>query len=75
VSKDEDYRNNAFDTLKLAERASSLADKLRLLQLAEGWMNLADRAQGLTRRFRNPSAPPEVHPLIESTLKDPREEA
>ena len=71
MSKDQDYRDNAFDTLKLAERASSLADKVRLLQLAEAWMNLADRAQEMARRVRK--VPTQLHPLVRSILKDPRE--
>jgi hypothetical protein len=72
VTKDEEYRNDAFDTLKLAERAGSLADKLRLLQLAEAWMNLADRAEEIARRFRWRAPAGEIHPLIRKKLKDPR---
>jgi hypothetical protein len=44
VSKEQDYRNNARDSFRLAERAASTSDKLRLLKLAEAWMSLADRA-------------------------------
>jgi hypothetical protein len=75
VSKDEEYRNNAFDSLHLAERAETLADRLRLLQLAEAWVNLADRAQEMARRFRRTPASLQVHPLVREMLKDPRDQA
>jgi hypothetical protein len=64
VSKDEEYRNNAFDSLRLAERAVSLVDKLRLLHLAELWVDLADRVDATPLRLRiAPSSdvdPPQV---------------
>jgi hypothetical protein len=75
MSKEEDYRNNAFDSLRLAERARAASDKLRLLKLAEGWMNLADRAEDLARRFRKRVPTGELHPLITNTLKDPCDQA
>jgi len=74
VSKDEEYRNNAFDSLHLAERAETLADRLRLLQLADAWVNLADRAQEMARRFRRTPAT-QVHPLVREMLMDPRDQA
>jgi hypothetical protein len=51
VSKQQDYRNNARDSFRLAERAASTSDKLRLLNLAEAWMSLADRAEKLASRL------------------------
>ena len=51
MSKEADYRNNALDSLRLAERAREAGDKLRLLKLAEAWMALADRAEDVRRRF------------------------
>ena len=65
VSKDEEYRVNAMNTLWLAERASSAADKVRLLELAESWMVLADRARSQAHRLRKRS---DVHPLIRQKI-------
>jgi hypothetical protein len=75
VSKSEDYRKNAFDALKLVERAGSLGDRLRLLRLAEAWMNLADRAEEIARRFRKRPLSGELHPLIRKRMKDPPDQA
>jgi hypothetical protein len=49
MSKEDDYRRNAADAVELANRAASSSDKSRLLALAEGWLDLADRAH---RRLR-----------------------
>jgi hypothetical protein len=48
VSKEDDYRRNAADTLDLARRAPTSADKARLIGLAEAWLNLAERVQRTT---------------------------
>ena len=63
VSKDDEYRANAVNSLVLAERASSAANKVRLLQLAESWMVLADRARSRGMGQRN-----DIHPLIQQKL-------
>ncbi|HLH92551.1 MAG TPA: hypothetical protein VKX28_29330 [Xanthobacteraceae bacterium] len=65
MSKDEEYTVNAMNTLWLAERASSAADRVRLLELAESWMVLADRARSRTHRARKRN---DVHPLIRQKL-------
>jgi hypothetical protein len=65
VSKDEEYKVNAVNTLWLAERASSVAHKVRLLELAESWMALADRSRSHTHRLRKRS---DTHPLIRQKL-------
>ena len=65
MSKDEEYRVNAMNTLWLAERAGSAADRVRLLELAESWMVLADRAQLHAQRARRRN---DVHPLIRQKL-------
>jgi hypothetical protein len=75
VSKNEDYRKNAFDTLKLVERARSLGDRLRLLRLAEAWVNLADRAEEIARQFRKTPLSSELHPLIRKRMKNPPDQA
>jgi hypothetical protein len=65
MSKENDYRRNAADTMQLAQRASSNEDKGRLLKLAEAWLNLADRACITARRSRRPSV---LHPLVRKKL-------
>jgi hypothetical protein len=51
MTKEDDYRINAAKTIELASRANSSADKGHLLSLAEKWLDLADRAHRLTKRF------------------------
>jgi hypothetical protein len=48
MTKEADYRANAANSIELANRASSMIDKGRLLELAEKWLDLADRAHRLT---------------------------
>ena len=67
MTKHTQYRVNAANSIELANRASSMSDKGRLLELAEKWLDLADRAERLRRRFR-PS--PWQHPLLRSKLGD-----
>ena len=50
VSKEENHRKNAAETVDLAVRATSTRDKSRLLALAEAWLNLAERAKRSARR-------------------------
>ena len=40
----EEYRRSAASMLDLAQRADSVADKNRLLIMAEAWLDLAARA-------------------------------
>jgi hypothetical protein len=51
MTLEDGYRENAARTLERAKRASSTRDKRRLLRLAEKWLDLADRADFLARRF------------------------
>jgi hypothetical protein len=44
MSKEDEYRKNAAETVGLASRASTTQDKGRLLAMAEAWLDLADRA-------------------------------
>jgi hypothetical protein len=67
MMKPTEYRANAANSIELANRASSMSDKGRLLELAEKWLDLADRAHSVRRRFR-PS--PWQHPLLRSKLGD-----
>jgi len=61
MTKEDDYRNNAAEMIQLAQRASLNTDKRRLLNMAEAWLDLADRAHKATRRSRKPS---DLHPLV-----------
>jgi len=65
MTKEDDYRRNAADTIELAHRASSSWDKGRLLRLAEAWLDLADRAHRTARNMRSPMI---VHPLVEEKI-------
>ncbi len=65
MSKEDDYRRNAAETMQLAQRATSSADKGRLLKLAESWLDLADRADVLSRRRQGPG---KLHPLVRAKL-------
>jgi hypothetical protein len=65
MTKEDDYRRNAADTIQLAHRASSSWDKGRLLKLAEAWLDLADRAHRATRNMRAPTI---LHPLVEEKI-------
>ena len=67
MSKTEEYLDNAAETVDLANRASSSADKSRLLRLAEKWLDLAERASQLVGRSRSPVG---EHPLVTRVLGD-----
>jgi hypothetical protein len=51
-SKEAEYRRYAGSLIDLASRASTKADKFRLLVMASDWLNLADKIARLTRRRR-----------------------
>jgi hypothetical protein len=65
VTKEDDYRDNAGELMRLAERAQSPAEKTRLVTLAEGWVELAEKAHKDSRR---PRQPPILHPLVERKM-------
>jgi hypothetical protein len=44
MSSVEEYRRSAASLLDLAQRTDSVADKKRLLVMAEAWLDLANRA-------------------------------
>jgi hypothetical protein len=48
MTKEESYRRNAVDSVPLAQRAGSTADKGRLFKPAEAWLDLADRTRSAT---------------------------
>jgi hypothetical protein len=53
MSKADEYRRSAASLLDLAQRADGLADKNRLLHMAEAWLDLADRATKITEVYKN----------------------
>src|SRR5437660_8873348 len=65
VSKADEYRRSAALMLGLAQRTNDLADKTRLLVMAEAWLNLADRATSVAKTRRRRAF---EHPLIRTTL-------
>lgn len=65
MSRELDYRENAAETFELANRASTMPDKGRLLRLADRWLDLADRAQRLANHLDSVSS---EHPLIRQKL-------
>jgi len=56
MSKEDEYMQSAAEAMELVRRASSNADKGRLLKLAQAWIDLADRAHDAARRFRRPKS-------------------
>jgi hypothetical protein len=67
MSKEDDYLHSATETVRLAQHASSSSDRSRLLKLAEGWVDLAEKAHNSDRR-REPVI---LHPLVEKKMQLP----
>ncbi len=67
MTKEDDYLDRAAETVRLAQHASSSSDKSRLLKLAEGWFDLAEKAHNSDRRGR----PVVLHPLIAKKMNLP----
>jgi hypothetical protein len=65
ATKEDDYRHNAGKLMRLAEHAQSPAEKTHLVTLAEGWVELAEKAHKDNRRSRQPTI---LHPLVERKL-------
>jgi hypothetical protein len=68
MGREEHYPRYASDALQLARRAQTTDERDRLLQMAEAWFELAERAARATRNLRPPK---EVHPLVRDKL-DPQ---
>jgi hypothetical protein len=66
MSKEDEYRRHAANTLELAQRANSPSDKARLLVMADAWLGLADRARKVARQRVQKVR--ELHPLLGSKL-------
>ena len=67
MTKETEYRANAANSIELANRAPNMNDKSRLLELAEKWLDLADRSQRLAHRFTPLHW---QHPLLRTKLGD-----
>jgi hypothetical protein len=65
ATKGDDYRDNAGQLMRLAEHAQSPAEKMRLVTLAEGWVELSEKARKNNRRPRQPTV---LHPLVEKKM-------
>jgi hypothetical protein len=66
MSKQDEYLNDAAQTLELAMRAPSFSERSRLLNLANKWLDLADRFRQqseATTRGRN------EHPLVKRAFR------
>jgi hypothetical protein len=65
MTLEDDYRKYAAKTVELANRAPTTRDKGRLLNLAERWLDLADHAHVIARRF---SLTMREHPSVKAML-------
>jgi hypothetical protein len=72
MTKEDDYRRHAAETMELVNKATTSSDKRRLLQLVERWLNLADRAH---QAARDRLASVRMHPLMRSRLEHERRDA
>jgi hypothetical protein len=68
-SKDAQYRGFAASCLDLARNSPTLAERTRLLAMAEAWLNLADR---VVQAAKHPVRQIADHPLVRRTLGDER---
>jgi F420-dependent methylenetetrahydromethanopterin dehydrogenase len=64
MSREDEYRRLAASCFDLARKAASIADRTRLLVMAEGWLDLIDRTKRLAKH--QISAP--QHQQVNSTL-------
>jgi hypothetical protein len=65
LTKEDDYLQNAAESVRLAQHASYPSDKTRLVKLAEGWVSLADKAHEDAQRPRRPTI---LHPLVQKKM-------
>ena len=63
MSKQDEYRDSAAQVFELAARASSSNDKSHPLDLAEKWLDLADRNRHQATR------PLEEHPMVKRAFR------
>jgi hypothetical protein len=65
MSKQEDYRHTAAEIVELAQKATTVVEKRRLLRLAEMWLDLSARTG---RKATQSQRPIGDHPLVRKTL-------
>jgi hypothetical protein len=61
MSKEDEYRGFAASCLKFANASASIADRTRLLVMAEAWLDLAGRASRSAKQHARQIA---EHPLV-----------
>ena len=67
MSKRDDYLDNAAQTLNLANHVSKVAQRFHLLDLAEKWVELADRSH---RQAEHSAGAREEHPLVKRAFRE-----
>ncbi len=65
MSNEAEYRAFAAYCLDFAKSTSNIADKMRLLTMAEAWFDLADRRNRVVKR---PATKIPEHPLVLKAL-------
>ena len=78
MSSESEYRRWAAASLDLAKRAAMLADKTRLVVIAEAWLELANRiSRARSRRAARTAIddPTGEHPLVRSAFGSDQEDA
>ena len=68
MSLESEYRRLAAACLDLSNRAAALTDKMRLLVIAEAWLDLADRVTRPGGRGAKNTPAGSEHPLITSAF-------
>jgi hypothetical protein len=65
ATKEDDYRLNAVELMRMAEHAGSPAERARLVALAERWIELAGKAHEDNQRDTEPTI---LHPLVQKKM-------
>jgi hypothetical protein len=65
MNREHEYRSRAAQTVDLARRASCSSDKGKLLDMAQAWLDLADRAHKVAKKRMRKMV---EHPLIRARL-------
>jgi hypothetical protein len=53
ASKESDYRRQAVETMRVAQQATCSSVRTRLVDLAEAWIELAEKARKGSQSFRS----------------------
>ena len=67
MSKEDEYRGFAASYLKFANASGNIAEKTRLLAMADAWLDLAGRASRSAKQRARQIA---EHPLVRKVLGD-----